>query len=185
MLQSLPLGRFRGGRATQKVGQTYSHLGKGPGMDRSQAGPRGPAVTVSGECLRIMYAGSDQHTVRHKWEIKKDTRSERGVKLYTDRKDDKQPGGWSKQIVGHCSAFERDLSKLAKEKANQVMHAKRETAKRKKIPQRGARSGADHSMSCPVLAAIGTKTRGSGGSSGASADPAEVRHIFRCVQQSV
>eukprot|EP00903_Cladosiphon_okamuranus_P008202 g7897.t1 len=127
-----------------------------------------------------MYAGSDEHTVRHKWVINKDrNRPERGVKLFTDRKDDKQPGGWSKQIVGHCPAFERDLSKVAKEKANEVMHAKRETAKRKKIPQRGVRSGGDQSMSCPVIAAIGTKTRGSGGSSGPSADPPELPSDWR------
>ena len=161
LLQSLPLGRLRGGRAAQKLGQTYPHVGKGPGRDRSQAGLQGPAVSVSGEFLRIMYAGSDQHTVRHKWVINKDsTRPERGVKLYADCKDDEPPGGWSKRIVGHCRAFERDLSKLAKDKANEIMHAKRETAKRKRIPQKGVRLGADNSISCPVLAAIGTKTRG-------------------------
>ena len=126
----------------------------------------------------MMYAGSDEHTMRHKWVINKDsTRPEREVKLVTDRKDDRAPGGWARAVTGYCRAFERDLSKLAKEKAHEVMQGKRNTAKKNKIPQKGLRLGADHMMSCPVIAAIGTRTRDSGGSSGPSADP-EVRHIF-------
>ena len=89
-MQSIPLGRFRGGRATQKVGHTETEVRKSPEMSGSQAGARGPAVTEGGECERIMYAGSDQHTVRHTWRL--DT--ERALQLTTELKDKRTRGGW-------------------------------------------------------------------------------------------
>ena len=116
--QSLPLGRFRGGRGTQKVGQAKRQGEKCPGMSRSQqAGPQGPAVTGGGECLRIMYAGSSEHTVRHRWKLHTDpSRPERGLKVFTELRDAKRTGGWGKAVVDYCPAFERPLSKLAKER---------------------------------------------------------------------
>ena len=53
----------------------------------------------------------------------------------------------------YVAAFENALSKTAKEKAQEVMRAKRETAWRKGVPRK-LQSGADTSMSCPVLATI-------------------------------
>ena len=88
-LQSIPLGRFRGGRVTQKVSHTKPEVQKSPGMSGSQAGPRGPGVTEGGECDRIMYAGSDKHTVRHTWRLDK----ERGLQLTTELKDKRTRGG--------------------------------------------------------------------------------------------
>lgn len=127
----------------------------------------------------MMYAGSDQHTVRQTWKLHTDPRRPaRGLHLSTCRKDAKAPKGWTKAVVGYCPAFENELSKLAKEKAHAVMHGKRERAKKSGVAQKGLKSGADSSMSCPVLAAIGTRTRTTAGSSGPSAAP-EVRHFTR------
>ena len=127
--QSTPLGRFRGGRATQKVDQTKPHVRKCPGMSRSQAGPQGPAVTEGGECYHIMFAGADPHTVRHRWQPHTDrTRPDKsGLRLFTDRQDSSVKGGWTKPSVACFPAFELTLSKKAKEKAHEVMHAKRES----------------------------------------------------------
>ena len=118
-------------------------------MSRSQAEPRGPAVTEGGKRLRIMYAGSDQQTVRHTW--RPDT--QRGLQLVTERKDSRAKGGWVLGSKVYVAAFESALSKMAKEKAHEVMHAKRETARRNGVPQK-RQSGADTSMSCTVLATI-------------------------------
>lgn len=134
-------------------------------------------MTSGGNCLRMMYAGADQHTVRHTWELD----SMRGLKLFTERKDSKRPGGWTKPSVAYCPAFEEALSKRAKEKACEVMHGKRETARKKGTPQRSA-GGADSLISCPIVAAIAasrprTTIRTTDGRKGPSADP-EVRYIF-------
>ena len=56
--QSLPLGRFRGCRATQKVDQAKTGARTRPW---SMLCGHGPAVTASDECTRIMYAGRTQH----------------------------------------------------------------------------------------------------------------------------
>ena len=56
--QSLPLGRFRGGRATRKVDQAKTGARTRPS---SMLRGHGPAVTASGECTRIMYAGRTEH----------------------------------------------------------------------------------------------------------------------------
>ena len=55
--QSLPLGRFRRGRATQKVDQAKTAARTRPW---SMLRGHGPAVTASGECTRIMYAGGTE-----------------------------------------------------------------------------------------------------------------------------
>ena len=151
MRQSTPLGRFRGGRATQKVDQTKPHVRKCPGISRSQAGPHGPAVTEGGECYHIMFAGADPHTVRHRWQPHTDrTRPDKsGLRLFTDRQDSSVKGGWTKPSVACFPAFELTLSKKAKEKAHEVMHAKRETARKRGVAQkRGNRT--DSATSCPV-----------------------------------
>ena len=148
-------------------------------MSGSQAGPRGPAVTEGSECERIMYAGSDQHTVRHTWRL--DT--ERGLQLTTELKDKRTRGGWKLVSKKYVEAFENKLSKLAKDEADAVMEAKREWAKRKGIARK-RQSSADLNVSCPVLAAIAASrpsmtTRAAKDSSkGTPADPPEVRHFF-------
>ena len=185
MRQSTPLGRFRGGRATQKVDQTKPHVRKCPGISRSQAGPHGPAVTEGGECYHIMFAGADPHTVRHRWQPHTDrTRPDKsGLRLFADRQDSSVKGGWTKPPVACFPAFELTLSKKAKEKAHEVMHAKRETARKRGVAQkRGNRT--DSATSCPVLAAIAasrptTRTRSTDGSERGSADR-EVRN-FICI----
>ena len=185
MRQSTPLGRFRRGRATQKVDQTKPHVRKCPGISRSQAGPQGPAVTEGGECYHIMFAGADPHTVRHRWQPHTDrTRPDKsGLRLFTDRQDSSVKGGWTKPSVACFPAFELTLSKKAKEKAHEVMHAKRETARKRGVAQkRGNRT--DSATSCPVLAAIAasrptTRTRPTDGSERGSADR-EVRN-FICI----
>ena len=148
-------------------------------MSGSQAGARGPAVTEGGECERIMYAGSDQHTVRHTWRL--DT--ERGLQLTTELKDKRTRGGWKLVSKKYVEAFENKLSKLAKDEADAVMEAKREWAKRKGIARK-RQSSADLNVSCPVLAAIAasrpsmTTRAAKDGCKGTPADPPEVRHFF-------
>ena len=51
-------GRFRGGRATQKVDQAKTGARTRPS---SMLRGHGPAVTASCECTRIMYAGRTEH----------------------------------------------------------------------------------------------------------------------------
>ena len=99
-------------------------------MSRSQDGPQGPAVAEGGKCLRIIYAEADQHTVHHTWSPD----AARGLQLTTQRKDPSVNGGWVKGSKVYVPAFENALSKMAKEKAHEFMHAKRETAKRSASP---------------------------------------------------
>ena len=82
-----------------------------------------------------MYAGSDQQTVRHTW--RPDT--QRGLQLVTERKDSRAKGGWVLWSKVYVAAFENALSKMAKKKAHEVMHAKRETAAYSEGHQRYAR----------------------------------------------
>ena len=58
----------------------------------------------------------------------------RGLQLTTQRKDPSVNGGWVKGSKVYVPAFENALSKMAKEKAHEFMHAKRETAKRSASP---------------------------------------------------
>lgn len=130
-----------------------------------------------------MYAGADQHTVRHTWTL--DTEG-RGLCLKTCLKDARAKGGWAKPSTAYVDAFENALSKMAKEKAHEVMHKKREWAKNKGIAQKGLKGGVDSAMMCPVLLAISAqrpnaRTRTADGS---EADP-EVRHVFVFLRESV
>ena len=65
--QSLPLGRFSGGRATQKVAQTKTQLGRVSFMSSAEAGPAaaGPAtaVTKPGGFEGTALLGKDKHVV--------------------------------------------------------------------------------------------------------------------------
>ena len=69
--QSLPLGQFSGGRATQKVAQTKTQLGRVSFMSSAEAGPAaaGPAtaVTKPGGFEGTALLGKDKHVVELTW----------------------------------------------------------------------------------------------------------------------
>ena len=63
-LQSTPLGRFRGGSATQICSPEKTRGGRRRGTSGAQARPQGPAVTSSGECRRTMMLGEKEHVMK-------------------------------------------------------------------------------------------------------------------------
>lgn len=141
---------------------------------------QGVPVTKAGKCERVMYAGADPHTIKHSW-----APHERGLKLVSTLVDTKV-GKKGKSITGYPDANEVALSKMAREKADELMEGKRKAAQRRGQQQARGGGGADSTISCPVIAAIlasqssGSRTRTSfSGTSSAkpSADP-EVREKY-------
>ena len=133
----------------------------------------GPAITAPGKCERITYVGGRQFKVVQTWRLK----AGRGVELTTKLIDPKAGKGAAATNTGFSEACEAALSKLAREKADEIMKGKREAARRRGVPQaRGG--GADNDMSCPVIAAIresheGVTTR----TTTSSAKPAAVPEV--------
>lgn len=142
---------------------------------------QGVPVTAPGKCSRIVYAGSKQHIVEHAWSLDR----ERGLRLLSTLIDEKARNRAGKENVCYVEANEVALSEKAREKADELMAGKRKAAERRGEQQhaRVGVSGADSSVSCPVIAAIsGDQPRrarsrtGVGGSSSTSlsGDPHEV-----------
>lgn len=140
----------------------------------------GPEVTTGGKCTRVMYVGATPHTVTQVW-----TLTTRGVQLRTMLADKKK----GKTFTTHSTSediTEAALSKLARQKADEIMSGRRKQAAERNtgVPQR-PRSKADSALSCPVIAAIrasqkGARTRSTDSSATPSADPPEVNNIRTC-----
>ena len=92
------LGRFRGGRATQKVVQTKTQVGSG--SIKSSAGG-GPAVAVStpGNCKRKVAIGPTTHAIMHSWRPK----TGRGLEFITTLVDSKHKNG--RAYLSHMCEF--------------------------------------------------------------------------------
>ena len=56
----------------------------------------GPAVTASGECTRIMYAGRTEHQVKQAW-----APYERGIRLFTPLVDGRAKRGVAAKNTGY------------------------------------------------------------------------------------
>ena len=78
------LGRFRGGRATQKVVQTKPQSGRGSIMSSAGGGPAA-AVSKPGNCKREVVIGPTTHVIMHSWRPK----TGRGLELVTTPVDSK------------------------------------------------------------------------------------------------
>ena len=143
----------------------------------------GPAVTASGECTRILYAGRTEHLVQQAW-----APHERGIRLLTTLVDSRAKRGVGAKNAGYCEANETALSELARKNADAIMVGKREAARRKGVPQAGGGVGADRDMCCPVIAAIkasheGSRTRTTANSTAKPAASPEVNYVclfIRC-----
>ena len=116
-------------------------------------GPEGPAVTEKGQCTRIMYAGADQHTVKQVWVLHR----AQGVRLITTLVDERVRGRVGKESTSYSAPNEIDLSKLAREKASEIMAGKRKAAEKNGVPRAGSGHGADCAISCPVIEAFRAK----------------------------
>lgn len=153
-------------------------------------GPEGPAVNKKGTCTRIMYAGANPHTVEQTW-VPWGGR----LRLFTTLIDNRARGKVGKKTTFPSEANEVALSKLAREKAEEIMVGKRSAAEKDGTPRAGGSSRvfADSAMSCPVIAAIrasqpqSTMTRTATNSSTRtsakpSADPQVRCHTASCVK---
>ena len=116
----------------------------------------GPAVTASGECTGIMYAGRTEHQVKQAW-----APHEWGIRLFTTLVDSGAKRGAGAKNTGYCDDNEKALSELARKKADAILVGKREVARRKGIPLAGGGVGADRDMCCSVNAAINASHEGS------------------------
>ncbi|CAB1101276.1 unnamed protein product [Ectocarpus sp. CCAP 1310/34] len=86
----------------------------------------GPAITGPGECKRVMYAGERQFKLVQSWRLKEG----RGVEITTKLFDPKAGKRAAARNSGTSEACEEDLSKVAREKADEIMKGKREAARR-------------------------------------------------------